>query len=67
MEMHAGHPEAPPMCCIECELEWADPAERWRLKITDDDPVETALYCAACATREFGPASRPARALRRPA
>ena len=68
MEMHAGHPEAQAaMCCIACEREWTAPAERWRLKVTDDDPVETVLYCEVCATREFGPASRPpARALRRP-
>ncbi len=42
--------------CIECHRPWLDPAERWRLKVTDDSPAETVPYCARCATREFGPA-----------
>jgi hypothetical protein len=48
--------------CIECHRPWRDPAERWRLKVTDDSPPETVPYCARCATREFGPARRPPRA-----
>lgn len=42
--------------CIECRRPWLDPAERWRLKVTDDSPPETVPYCARCASREFGPA-----------
>lgn len=44
--------------CIECSRVWADPGERWRMKVTDDAPVDAVLYCETCATREFGPASR---------
>lgn len=44
-----------PLSCIECRRSWLDGAERWRLKVTDDEPAETVAYCAQCATREFGP------------
>lgn len=51
------------LSCIECAREWTDPSERWRMKVTDEAPVETVVYCVTCATREFGPASlRAARA-----
>ena len=48
------------LACIECGREWTNPTERWRLKVTEEDPVETVPYCACCATREFGPARRHA-------
>jgi len=44
------------LTCIECRRPWLDPAERWRLKVTDDSPPEAVPYCARCADREFGPA-----------
>jgi hypothetical protein len=39
--------------CIECEREWSNRGERWRLYLTDDDSPELVLYCPACASREF--------------
>lgn len=45
--------------CIECQQPWRDPRERWRLKVTDEQPPETVPYCPSCATREFGPARIP--------
>lgn len=48
------------LACIECRRPWDDARERWRLKVTDEQPPETVPYCPECATREFGPA-RPAR------
>jgi len=44
------------LLCVECQRPWLDGAQRWRLKITDDEPAETVPYCPDCATREFGPA-----------
>lgn len=58
------NPPAAPLECIECRRAWLDPAERWRLKVTDDTPAEIVPYCADCATREFGPARRATRSAR---
>jgi hypothetical protein len=43
-----------PLVCIECSRPWFVDSERWRLKVTGDDPPETVPYCPDCATREFG-------------
>ena len=43
------------LTCLECEREWTDPAERWRIYLTSDEPPEAVLYCAACASFEFDP------------
>jgi hypothetical protein len=40
--------------CQECRRPWLDPVERWRLYLTDEEPVEAVPYCPACAVREFG-------------
>ena len=40
--------------CNECSRPWLVGAERWRLKVTDDEQPETVPYCPGCATREFG-------------
>jgi hypothetical protein len=42
-----------PFLCQECRRPWLDPAERWRLYLTDDEPVESVPYCPHCAAREF--------------
>jgi hypothetical protein len=42
------------LVCIECRRPWLVPAERWRLKLTDDEPREAVPYCNDCARREFG-------------
>ena len=39
--------------CLECLRDWADPAERWRLYVTDDDEQIQGLYCPGCAAFEF--------------
>lgn len=41
--------------CQECRASWLDPRERWRLYLTEDDPIEAVAYCPACAAREFDP------------
>lgn len=41
--------------CQECARPWLDPRERWRLYLTDDEPVEAVPYCPTCAAREFDP------------
>lgn len=41
------------IACIECARRWIVPSERWRLKITDDEPRQTVPYCPDCARREF--------------
>ena len=46
------------LSCIECRRPWLDGAERWRLKVTEDESPETVPYCPECATGEFGPAVR---------
>jgi hypothetical protein len=45
---------ARPLACIECRRQWDVPSERWRLKVTDEEPREAVPYCPDCATREFG-------------
>ena len=47
-------PALRPLSCIECERSWLVGSERWRLKVSDEDPPEAVLYCPACAEREFG-------------
>lgn len=44
---------APPQC-LECRRPWLLDSERWRLKVLEDEPAETALYCPDCHQREFG-------------
>lgn len=41
------------LVCIECRRPWLADSERWRLKVTDENPPETVPYCPDCATREF--------------
>jgi hypothetical protein len=41
------------LVCIECRRPWFVAGERWRLKVTGDNPPETVPYCPDCATREF--------------
>jgi hypothetical protein len=41
------------LSCIECEREWRNPSERWRIYLTPDELQEPVLYCAACAAYEF--------------
>jgi len=43
------------LTCVECEREWSEPSERWRIYLTADAPPEPVLYCAACAAFEFDP------------
>jgi hypothetical protein len=40
--------------CVVCGGRWRDPAERWRLYLTADDPPQPVAYCLNCAQREFG-------------
>ena len=41
------------LLCLECEREWIEPSERWRMyAITGTDP-EVGLYCPICASYEF--------------
>jgi len=44
----------PALTCIECLRPWLVGSERWRLKVTCDEPRETVPYCPDCASREFG-------------
>ena len=41
------------LTCVECEREWVDAAERWRIYLTPDAQPEPVLYCADCASYEF--------------
>jgi hypothetical protein len=41
------------LSCIECEREWTEPRERWRIYLTPDQLSEPVLYCADCAAYEF--------------
>ena len=41
------------LSCIECEREWTNASERWRIYLTPDDLREPVLYCADCAAYEF--------------
>ena len=43
------------LTCVECEREWSEPSERWRIYLTADAPPEPVLYCAGCAAFEFDP------------
>ena len=40
--------------CLECRRLWIEPAERWRLYLSGDEPVQPLTYCPDCARREFG-------------
>jgi hypothetical protein len=39
--------------CEECRQPWLDPAQRWRMYLTDDVPAVPVAYCHECAAREF--------------
>jgi hypothetical protein len=40
--------------CAECNALWLPTdKERWSAYLTDDEPPEIVLCCAACAEREF--------------
>jgi len=61
MGRHPNQPElaatvvaAPALHCVECLRPWNDVAERWRLKVLEDDVPETVPYCPECHEREFG-------------
>jgi hypothetical protein len=41
------------LSCIECDREWTNPNERWRIYLTPDEIREPVLYCADCASHEF--------------
>jgi hypothetical protein len=41
------------LTCIECEREWTNSSERWRIYLTPDELQEPVLYCADCASYEF--------------
>jgi hypothetical protein len=41
--------------CQECRRPWLEPQERWRLYLTEEEPVEAVPYCPSCAAREFDP------------
>ena len=43
------------LICVECSRPWIDRRERWRLKVSSDDPPATVPYCPECARKEFGP------------
>jgi hypothetical protein len=43
------------LSCLECEREWTNPTERWRIYLTWEEPREPVLYCADCAAFEFDP------------
>jgi hypothetical protein len=41
------------LCCLECEREWSEPSERWRMYATTGPEPEIGLYCPLCAALEF--------------
>jgi hypothetical protein len=41
------------LSCIECDREWTNPSERWRIYLTPDELREPVVYCADCAAYEF--------------
>jgi hypothetical protein len=43
-----------PLYCQECRSRWNDPAERWLVYFTREEPPESSVYCPVCARREFG-------------
>jgi len=48
------------MTCEECKRPWSDPAERWRLYLSCDEPTVPIAYCRSCSEREFGEETSPA-------
>jgi hypothetical protein len=44
------------LTCVECDVPWLEPSERWRVYLTEDALPEPVAYCERCATREFGSA-----------
>lgn len=54
MDDHSKSVDLVTLACIECGRAWDQPDDRWRAKVTDDEPPELVLYCEACAEREFG-------------
>jgi hypothetical protein len=42
-----------PLRCLECRRPWVEPAERWRVYLSNEDPSEPLTYCPECAQREF--------------
>jgi hypothetical protein len=49
-----AYPLVAEIVCIECDRQWIDASERWRILVSDDDPPEAVAYCQSCAEREFG-------------
>ncbi len=49
-----SQPKTRTLECIECQRIWAAPLERWRLYLTEDEPVVVVAYCSVCAQREYG-------------
>jgi hypothetical protein len=49
-----AYPLVAEIVCVECDRQWVDASERWRMLVTDDDPPEAVAYCQGCAEREFG-------------
>jgi hypothetical protein len=43
-----------PLHCEECSCRWNDPAERWTVYFTREEPPRSSVYCPTCARREFG-------------
>jgi hypothetical protein len=41
------------LTCQECLRRWQEPAERWRVYLTEGEPPAAVLYCPECARREF--------------
>ncbi len=39
--------------CLECERDWIEPSERWRMYATTGPAPEVGLYCPLCAALEF--------------
>jgi hypothetical protein len=40
--------------CLECERDWTEPSERWRMYATTGPEPDVGLYCPSCAAFEFG-------------
>jgi hypothetical protein len=41
--------------CLECERDWTEPNERWRMYATTGPEADVGLYCPLCAALEFDP------------
>jgi hypothetical protein len=39
--------------CLECERDWTEPNERWRMYATTGPEADVGLYCPLCAALEF--------------